>query len=72
MSARRLQGETGATPQEMRAEIASMVNLLSDLTEQMSDWEARFITDMADNLTSDSWVPTPAQLFKCRDINQKY
>jgi hypothetical protein len=68
----RLQGETGATPTEMRAEISRMMATLEPLVDQMDDYEQRFMMSMADNLTSDSWTPTPKQLFKARDINEKY
>lgn len=68
----RLQGETGASPLEMRAELERMMRRLEDLTDIMNPWEQKFIYSMADNLTSDEWVPTPRQLFAARDINQKY
>jgi len=68
----RLQGETGASPAAMRAELERMMRRLEDLTDIMSPWEQKFIWSMADNLTSDSWTPTPRQLFACRDINIKY
>lgn len=68
----RLQGETGASPAEMRAELERMMRRLEDLTDIMNPWEQKFIYSMADNLTSDEWVPTPRQLFAARDINMKY
>ena len=68
----RLQGETGASPAAMRAELERMMRRLEDLADIMSPWEQKFIWSMADNLTSDSWTPTPRQLFACRDINIKY
>lgn len=68
----RLQGETGASPAEMRAELERMMRRLEDLTDIMNPWEQKFIYSMADNLTSDEWVPTPRQLFAAREINMKY
>jgi hypothetical protein len=68
----RLQGETGASPTEMRSEMVRMMTTLGPLVDQMDDYEQRFVTSMMDNLTSDSWTPTPKQLFKARDINEKY
>jgi hypothetical protein len=68
----RLQGETGASPTEMRTEIARMMATLEPLVDQMNDWEQRFMMSMADNLTSDEWVPTARQLFAMRDLNLKY
>lgn len=68
----RLQGETGATPVAMRAEIERMLATLEGEIDRMRDWEQSFMASMADNLVSDSWTPSPAQLFKLRDINSKY
>lgn len=68
----RLQGETGASPAEMRAEIERMLATLEGELDRMDDWEQRFMASMADNLVNDSWAPSPAQLFKLRDINSKY
>lgn len=68
----RLQGETGATPAEMRAEIERMLATLEGEIDRMDDWEQRFMASMADNLVNDAWTPSPAQLFACRDLNAKY
>lgn len=71
MSAR-LQGETGGSPAEMRAELERMLATLEGEIDRMDDWEQRFMAGMADNLVNDAWTPSPAQLFKLRDINSKY
>lgn len=71
MSAR-LQGETGGSPAEMRAELERMLATLEGEIDRMNDWEQRFMANMADNLVNDSWTPTPQQLFALRDINAKY
>lgn len=67
-----LKGETGGSPVEMRAELVRMMATLEGEIDRMSDWEQRFMENMADNLVNDNWAPTPAQLFKLRDINTKY
>jgi hypothetical protein len=69
-----LQGETGhESPLGRRTEMQRLVTGLLDSIDQMDSWEQRFLTDMNDQLVlSDDWIPTPKQLFKCRDINEKY
>lgn len=68
----RLQGETGSTPAERRAEIARMIGTLVDHIEELNAWEQQFVNDMADNVMSETWEPSARQLFKCRDLYEKF
>ena len=58
---------------ELRAEAEKLINYLRDHIDEMNDWEARFMTDMLDQITlSEERVPSPKQLFKMRDLNEKF
>lgn len=68
-----MRGQTGHdSPAAMRAEMERMMAQLQDQIDRMDSWEQRFMTDMADKLMSDEWMPTAGQLFRLRDINVKY
>lgn len=69
-----LQGQTWHdSAADRRAEMERMLRVLEPDVDRMSDWEQRFVTDMQDNLDgNDEWVPMPKQLFKARDINERY
>lgn len=69
---RKLQGETGSTAAERRAEIVRMLPSLQDHIDEMNAWEQQFVTSMADSVESETWEPSPNQLFKARDLNMKY
>jgi hypothetical protein len=65
--------ETGhASKAELRAETEKLIGALRDHIDEMSDWEQRFMTTMLDNVVNDEWTPTPKQLFKMRDLNEKF
>lgn len=49
-----------------------LVKLLDESLDEMDSWEQGFVTSMHDWLDNPAWVPTPKQLFKARDIKDKY
>ncbi len=67
-----LQGETGGTASERRAELQRLLHILEGEIDRMEPREQQFLTDMADSLAGDEWTPTPRQLFWARDLNEKY
>lgn len=69
-----LWNQTGhASKAALRKEAEQLIRYLRDHIEAMSEWEQRFCTDMLDQVThNEEWVPSAKQLFKMRDLNQKY
>jgi hypothetical protein len=68
-----LSGVTGHdSPDAARDEAQRIVDALRDHFESFNSWEQSFIANIDWNLElSDTWAPTPKQLFKLRDLNEK-
>jgi hypothetical protein len=68
-----LQGQTGHdSPEECRAEMERLLPMLDDMLEKLDKWEQGFVASMYEHLENTGWAPTPKQLFKARDIKDKY